>query len=85
MTHCFGVCSRLVDTAPNGKGLTQVILRVYSIHMTTSQRILDITTADIDLDDIDAYADYDFDPWAEAEMSYYDDDPSPYDGTYSEC
>ena len=22
---------------------------------------------------------------AEARMAYYDDDPSPYDGTYSEC
>lgn len=28
--------------------------------------------------------DYDDDSEAEAEMSRYDDDPSPYDGTYSE-
>jgi hypothetical protein len=25
-----------------------------------------------------------YDPWNPVEQGYYDDDPSPYDGTYSE-
>lgn len=29
-------------------------------------------------------ADYDYDPWNDIEQGRWDDDPSPYDGTYSE-
>lgn len=37
-----------------------------------------------DYDASDPYAPSDYDPWNPVEQGYYDDDPSPYAGDYSE-
>ena len=76
-SHCFGICGAVDEVSHRGGHLTAAQYRVRVIYMEA--------LTDTDYADYANYDDWDYDPWNDVEQGRYDDDPSPYDGTYSEC
>lgn len=69
--------THVIETTPNNDGIYACILCGQAVAPFAEGE----TCPEAQRDEAAEMAEF----YADAEMAYYDDDPNPYDGTYSEC